>query len=313
MYNMAQWRILLVIPLIIGLVLLFAACQSATQAETPPVSEASPDQPARRIISQLPALTEIVFALGLQDRLVGVTDFCRYPPEALALPKIGGMINPNKEAVLALKPDLILIQENMPDLIRAYHALGLKTLAVKADSRQSALDAIQLVGDATGVPQKATRLRSAIAEKLEDVRRRAAARPSVTAMVVVGHGQGTLRDIWLAGAGSFLDELLELAGGRNIVGGQALAYPKISLEDIAQSSPQAILVHVDHELSDAEKAVERALWDPLATVEAVRNRRVCIVDGDWAFLPGPRMPKIAEAFFACLHSPPPGASSADAP
>ena len=256
-----------------------------------------------RIVSGLPSITEILFALDLDDAVVGVTTFCTYPPETARVAKIGGMLNPDIERVMALGPDLVILQDTQRALRDKYGELGIKTLSVPGRaSIADTYESIRVIGAAAGCEKEATRLVSEIRAAFDTIRKRTAGRKPVSALLVIGHEPGALREIYAATAGSFHGELLAIAGGRNCVAESSIPYPRVSKEEILRVSPEVIIVLCpDTENPEEAVAKEKKLWEELPYIDAVKQGRIHCVHGDHLLVPGPRMMLIAEALFGCLH------------
>ncbi len=245
----------------------------------------------RRIVSTAPNLTEMLFALGLGDRVVGVTDFCRYPPAALTREKIGGYLNPNMEKILSLKPDLVLVPRTKSPLQQKMRGLGIPILEIPNETIADALNAITTIARSTGIPERGEDLRRRLEQDLSILRKSHEGRSPVRTLVVVAHSPDSLKDLYAAGPGTFLDELLEIAGGTNILHRGQILYPKISKESLVRLDPEAIL---DMSYSGQEITTDtlRAVllpWHTLPTIQAVRENRVHIVTDPSITIPGPRM------------------------
>lgn len=275
-----------------------AKTEAETEEQTGEMKRAKTPQ---RIVSMVPSLTEIVFALGAGERLVGVSNFCTYPPEAKEKAQIGGILNPNIETILALKPDLLFLMTQQTELKRKLTKLGLPILLVDTESMHGALRSITQVGERLGLADNARKLAANIRNEFNAIRNKTRNKKAVKTLIVIGHESGSLRDIWISAEGSFHDDILRIAGGVNMAKGSLAAYPKISKEEILKASPEAIVVLFDKPLSKEAKAKEIALWKPLGYIDAVKDNRLCIIDADWAHKPGVRMGKIAKAFYQCLH------------
>src|SRR6202041_1392684 len=170
-----------------------------------------PSAQPQRIVSTTPSITEILYALGLGDRVVGVTNYCRYPPEAQLKPKIGDYTSPNLEAIAALKPDLVIIQTNPVRLAERLAPLRLKTLEINQEDIAALYNSIQVVGNATGAVTEATRLAGSIRGKLEQIRSRTASLPRTRVMFVVGRTPNRLNGLVVAGRASYLNEIIQTA------------------------------------------------------------------------------------------------------
>ena len=237
-----------------------------------------PEAPAhpRRVVSLAPSLTETVVALGLADRLAGVT---RYDdaPEVARLPRVGGFLDPNPEAVLGLRPDLVLWLTDGGALgpVRKIAELGVPVRALPVVTVADALEAARLVGAALGEPAAGARLAERLGQALSAARRRAGERPRVRVLLVVGR-----EPLVVAGPGSYPDELLRLAGGRNAVEGGP-PWPVFPLERAVALDPDLV---VDGAIDEPREGLSR-----LAAIPAVRRGAVHRLRSDAALRPGPRL------------------------
>ena len=292
-------RIFLKILAFSTFLVLLASCTHETAKATEP--ENAFKKPPQRIVSHLPSLTEIVYILGAGDQVVGVSDFCTWPDDAAKKPKVGGLLNANVEAVLALQPDLILMTVNQKDQADKFTRLGLPVMRVKTEGLDGVMDSIDLIGRRLGREKEVEKLKRRMQADMGAVRAKVEGKEKVKTLLVIGHELGSLRDIWVSAKGSFHDEMLSIAGGENIIGDSMAAYPKVSKEEILQSSPEAVIVIYSHAMTPEQRREEVALWEPLGYIEAYKQKRICVVGAEWAHKAGPRMTKIAEAFYDCLH------------
>jgi iron complex transport system substrate-binding protein len=261
--------------------------------------------PPRRIVSTTPSITELLFALGLGDRVVGVTRFCRYPPEAQKIAKIGDFINPNLEAIASLQPDLVIVQTNPVRLAERLGKLHLRALEVNQENIAAIYDSIRSIGDAAGTPERASQLIATIRAGLESVRSRAAPLPRVRMMFVVGRAPKRLDGLIVAGRASYLNEIIELAGGENIFHDTVAAYPGVSLEQVIARRPEVIVDMGDMSetsglTADQQRAVIE-LWHRGPAASALHPRQVFAVASEIFVIPGPRVVGAARAFFDMLH------------
>jgi iron complex transport system substrate-binding protein len=259
----------------------------------------------QRIVSTTPSITEILYALGLGDRVAGVTRFCRYPPEAQLKPKIGDYTNPNIEAIAALKPDLVIIQNNPARLRERLSPMHLRVIELDQQNIAGIYESIRAIGEAAGVPDRAEKLIGSIRAGLGAVHARAAAFKPVRVMFVVGRSQGRLDGLVVVGKASFLNEVLHTAGGENIFEDAMAPYPKVSLEEVMSRNPQVILDMGDMAdtvgVTDQHKREVVALWDRVATVDAVKHHQVFAIASDFYIVPGPRVINSARSIFDMLH------------
>ena len=249
--------------------------------------------PARRIVSLSPASTELLFRLGLGDRVVGRTHFCDWPPAAASVPDLGNGIGPNVEAVAARRPDLVLLYASEADRAAAdrLHALGIATAVLKLDRSDDLRRAARLVGTLAGVRARSDSLVAAFDSALASVS--AAARPGRRPRLYV--------DAWASppmtvGRGSYLSEVIRAAGAENVFDDVAASSATVSLEAIAARDPDAIL-YLAPDTSRVPDIASRPGWRSL---RAVREGRVLVVDGSLYDRPSPRMPLAAADLAARL-------------
>lgn len=261
--------------------------------------------PPQRIVSTAPSITELLYALGLGNRVVGVTRFCRYPPEAQLKPKIGDYTAPNLEAIAALRPDLVIIQTNPVHLADRLAFLKLPVLEINQDSVAAIYKSIHDVGVATAAEHTATQLSDSILSGLATIRNRVAPLPRVRMMFVIGRSPNRLDGLVVAGRASYLNEVIEIAGGENVFRDALAGYPEVSLEEVMARNPDVIVDMGD--MSDTVGVTEEhkrnviALWNRVPTLAAVKRHRVYAVASDIFVVPGPRVIDAAKAFAEMLH------------
>lgn len=240
------------------------------------------ERPPMRIVSGSPGNTEILFALGLADRIVGVTDWCDYPPAAQEKPKVGDIAPINIERVLALRPDLVLACNlNGKEAVENLTALGIPTFALNPVSFADLGEAIGLVGQLTGAQTAAAQLVAeleAALAALAPAGEAAGAQPKV--FIAIGID---LADLWTAGTGTFLDEAVTCLGWKNIAGGLGFSWGQISLEYILAENPEIILTELDPEVFRKDPFFRE--------LAAVRRDQVFPIDVDIFSRPGPRLIK----------------------
>jgi iron complex transport system substrate-binding protein len=244
----------------------------------------------QRIVSLAPSNTEILFALGLGDKVVGVTDYCDYPPEALNKTKVGGYINPDIEKIVALNPDLILAAYGTPmDVIITMVGLGLTVYGIKTTDLDDLLDDIRRVGEITDKEVEALTLTSEMETRIQavtDQTQELEHRPRVFYMLWND-------PLWSAGSGTFIDELIEKAGGVNICQ-NLTGYAQISLEDVLASNPE-IIITSQLSYDWAINATE------LATTNASQTGRIYTCDDNLVQRQGPRLIEGLEWFAHFIH------------
>jgi iron complex transport system substrate-binding protein len=253
--------------------------------------------PARavRIVSLAPSITETVFVLGEGERLAGVTDYCDYPPEAAKKPRVGGISTPSFEAILALRPDLVLAtsESNYAEHVQKLVALGLPVYVIRPVDFESVLESIERIGAVLGRDALARTHVAAMRREADGIARAVAGLPRPRVLYVVWPNP-----LIAPGRGTLITELLERAGGESVTGAEPFPYPRLSLETIVERRPERIIVGRHGQATAAE--LLRG-WEHLTAVAAVREGRVYAVDGDLVHRPGPRMIEALRALARALH------------
>lgn len=269
----------------------------------------------RRIVSLSPVGTELLFTLGVGDRLVGVTDFCDTPPEARTKPRLGGFAALNLEALLAVGADLIVFQDLHLQFLPQIERLGIPYVLLKQNSVEEALLSIEALGRACGEDEAAAALvgtmRAEIAALAEKVAA-TASRPRVVLAVSRELSEPRISSFYAAGRATFYNELIELAGGTNALESGGADYPLLSVEGLLALNPEVIVdligdrnFYHSMEPVDADYVFDRERltrqWMESAKVRAVTEGRVHILEGTIFLRPGPRIGQILRAFAEILH------------
>ncbi|MBN2242782.1 MAG: ABC transporter substrate-binding protein [Acidobacteria bacterium] len=256
-----------------------------------------------RIISLAPSITETLHALGLMGRVVGVTRYCDYPPEALAKTRIGGYYDPNYEAIVTLDPDLIILLAEHDGPRKHLAGLGYDIVAVDHKSISGILRSIEAVGAACGASEKAKSVTDGIRVRMARIREKASGQPSPRVMVSIGRnmGSGALNDVYISGKEGFYDEMIEMIGGVNAYGG-GVAFPVVSSEGIITMNPEVIIDMVpDLEENGWTQDMIRGEWKALYQVDAVKRNRVYVFGEDYVAVPGPRFISIMEKMARAMY------------
>ena len=252
-----------------------------------------------RIVSTSPSITETLFALGLGDRVVGVSTFCRFPAEVVKLPKVGTFLKPEAELIARLRPDLVVVHEVSNGIDRRLAALRLPFVVVDSGTLASVFTSIRQIGSAAGVGNRAAMLVADIQRRLASVRGAAGSAPRPRVLFIIGRRPGTLTDLVAVGPGSYINDLIEIAGGANVlaIAGQP-EYPRISMETVLRLDPDVIVDTVDMGETEAERVqrqpVNERLWQAYGSLTAVKTRRLHAVTTDALVIPGPRVVEAAE-------------------
>ena len=276
--------------------LLLIACALASPAQTRP----------QRIVSTTPSITETLFALGLGDKVVGVSQFCNYPPEVRKLPKVGSYIRPDAEAIARLAPDLVVFERSSTELTERLSALHIAFINVPNGTLEDIYTEIQLIGKAAGVPDRSASLIAQIKGSLDIIRSKAKAMPSPRVLVIVDRQQGTLNNLIAVGPNNYVNQILEIAGGTNVLAQPRLPqYPRISLETVLRENPDVIIDLSGTQETDAARRISRAgtlsLWNQYRDLKAVRSGHVYAGTADSLVVPGPRTSVATQRLFDFVH------------
>ena len=239
----------------------------------------------KRIVCASPAVAEIVFALGCGDRVVGVSEFTDWPPEAAAKPSIGGALSPNRERILALEPDLILAQGKSEALGAFAQARGIGFRTFPLDTLADLRAAISGFAEFLGVPARGRDL----LEKMDADFAALPVREPATVFIALGHVPGDLSGLMTSGPGTFLSEIVAQAGGSNVFADVQILWPKISQETLIRRKPALILDFQSVAADETRRAALVADWERLG-FEAGQVR---ILEEDYLLKPGPRAPQAA--------------------
>jgi iron complex transport system substrate-binding protein len=291
------------LALTLVLALLFSSCRK----------HASPPEPAshsfiddvghsvalshapRRIVSLAPSLTEILFLIGADSSLIGVTDYCDFPEAAKQKAKIGGMLNPNIERILALQPDLVLMSGsgNMRADFEKLSSTGTPVFVSYPRTVEGVFKSILSIADLTGRRQTADSLVALLQLRRDNLVHKAAAKKKETVLMIL-----SLNPLIAIGPKTFLNELVTLANGQNIVHDSSTSYPVLSREEILRRQPDVIIA-----TNDIVRSIDDILspYPEWKSLTAIRNKRVAIVDASIVSRPGPRIIDGLEAMIRALH------------
>ena len=256
----------------------------------------------QRIISTSPSITEILFELGLQDRIVAVTDFCIYPEEACQLPSIGGVLNPDIETIVSLAPDLIILQSDSAKVKKNIKSLGIPTLTIQVRTISDIFESINRLGKELNCQEAAKKLLLLLKNKINSFKQRLAGQLPKKVLLLLGDSSDPARDLYAVGPGTFLNELLVLSGGKNILKNSKAQYPKLSKEYIIEQSPE-IIIEAGPKSNLSQKEIDYRVkqWNRFPSIQAVRDKRIYFIGADYILIPGPRLVKILENFAQVIH------------
>ncbi len=278
-----------------GLLLLVIGCASAClpNQDTGPVRVADP----QRVVALAPSVVELLYALDLGDRLVGVGDYCTYPPEASGKTRIGGLFNPDLEAITRLDPDLAVLMPSEEQLHRHLEALGVEVMTVASESLDDVESAAIALADRFNVLERGEAFVAAWQQALAP--NPLSRQPRV--LLAVARQRGSLADTLSAGPGTFYDELLARMGAINVFADAKVLYPQANLEEAMQRLPEAIIDLQPRRPRALERQALADDWKLLAGVPAVDRGCHIVLGGDYVMLPGPRIPKLYAELRAALE------------
>lgn len=296
------WRTLLAIVLV--MMVLAAACLSPKKSVSDSNVKSFTDElgrqinvkfPPQRIISLAPSVTETLFALGLGNRVVGVTSYCDYPEEAKAKEKIGDTLNPNPERLIALKPDLVIITtaSQLEKLSRQLGELDIPVYVSDPRTVRDVVASIRKLGDLTGATAQARQIADEMERRTANVEKRVKELPGLRVLYVL-----QTAPLITAGRNTFINDLINLAGGQSISGAETANYPQLSRETAIARAPEVIVAPASH---GAELVKEADLRRDFAVTPAIRTSRIVKVNADWVDRPGPRIVEGLEQLAQGLH------------
>jgi len=280
--------------LLLGLMILAGACEPGPADQ----GNQSANGPAPlRIISTAPSITEIVFALGAGERLAGVSKFCEYPAEARSIPSIGGLLDPSREAITRLDPDLVIVLKENLQFRNELAGDGYRVLTVDHKTIKGIVDSIETIGRACGRETEGKRIANGIRIRLAGYEEKMSTRrnpPRILISVSRNAGNGSLGRITIAGQDDYYDEMIRLAGGVNAYNGN-IRYPAISTEGLLRMNPDLIIDLVPAYLeAKVDEAYLLAEWKEAKGARAWETGNVYIESGDFWTVPGPRFVKVIE-------------------
>jgi iron complex transport system substrate-binding protein len=263
---------------------------------------ASPQAPPSRVVSLVPALTEMVFAIGAGDRVVAVSSYDDDPPEVRKLPRVGALLDPDVERIIALRADLVLLYGSQTDLIAQLTRTTIPYFEYRHGGLATVTGTLRALGERLGRSQQAEALARRIDERLGALRRRTATLRRPRVLLVFSRERGTLRNVYASGGRGFLHEMLEAAGGVNVFADIDAESVQASSELILARAPEVILELRPTDIpAPDQQAAEMASWRTLASIPAVQNNRLHFLPGRSYVVPGPRVAEGAEAMARLLH------------
>lgn len=251
--------------------------------------------PVSRVVSTAPSNTEILFAVGAGGLVVGVDNYSDYPEEAKNITKVGDFATPNVELILSLKPDVIFAYYGQRPAIEKLESLGMAVVTIRPQNLDDILKDIMLIGTICGKQKNASELVEHLKARIENITKK-------TANLTDEQRPKVYYELWnnpfmSAGPGSFINDLIRLAGGKNIAANASRDYPVLTEEYILYANPD-IIITSNMNLDTPEKIMQRANWQ---NVNAVKNRKVYAVDDNLVNRPGPRIVDGLEELAKLIH------------
>jgi len=287
-------------PALLALLLAAAAagvggvgCRRETAPNEKPPAE-------RTVVSLVPSITETIFAMGQGHRLLGRSRYCTYPPRAQELPVLGDAVNLNLEALLAAKPDLIVLNTSKAETYDRLAAAGIRCIAPPTETVDQVHQAVALLGRQLGAEAEADRLAGRLREELQQVRQAAAAAKKVRVLVTFPNVLGEGNQVRVVGRETFVSQLLTLAGGENVV--PSSGYPRVHFETILRWAPRVIIISAPGDIAPGMTDRQyREPWSRWESLPAVSSGRIIVLRQGYLTIPGPRMGEAARLLLKTLH------------
>jgi iron complex transport system substrate-binding protein len=255
-----------------------------------------PENPVR-VVAMAPSITEVIYALGEERRLVGISQFSDFPPKAASLPRVGSYIRPDLERIIALNPDLcIAVKDGNPrSVAERLESFRIPVFAVDPRNLDAIMNMVVLIGRLLHAPDRAMTIADAMQARIQDVRDRVAKtreRPRVFFQIGIS-------PIVSIGSNTFIHELIEMAGGTNLCAEFTVSYPRLSREQVVALAPDVlIMTTMDRNMESGQVAME---WKNWTQIPAIRNSRIAVVDSNVFDRPTPRQVDALEELVRLIH------------
>lgn len=286
-----------VIPLLV--ILLVALWQTPAPHSKPDLAEIP-----SRVISLSPSITETIFAVGAGDKLVAVTDFCQYPEAAQAVPSIGGYLDPSLSQIVAKQPDLVIMLDRQQNLHKQLQHLGINTLLINNTRLAGILQSILAIGTATGNQTTAQQLHDHLEQQITDIKQKVAGKPTKATLLAIAHYTNSeqLDMVYIAGQHDFYNDILRIAGGRNVYQDTRLKVPAVSQEGLLRMDPEVIIdIFPDARAHQANLLNVLKQWQQLTPISAVKQQQIYFIEASYATVPGPRIDQLLIDIVRLLH------------
>ena len=276
--------------------LLLAACAAPAP---PPQTAAAP----QRIVSLIPAVTETLFAIGAGPKVVGVGSYDTYPAEVATRTRVGGLIDPDTERILSLKPDLVFLYGSQEDLARQLRAARIRVETYRHGRLSDIISGIREIGAAVGHAATANDTASAIEGKIAAVRARVASRPRPSTLIIFGREEGTLRGMYASGGQGFIHDMVDAAGGRNVFADVGAQNIQAALESVIARRPDLILEIRAGTTPRSPTWTDDTIraWSAAPSIPAVAGGRIRVILDERVVVPGPRVAEGIELLEQAIH------------
>ena len=256
----------------------------------------------RRIVSIVPALTEMLFAIGAGPQVVGVSSFARFPAAVERLPRVGALLDPDMERVFSLRPDLVLLYVSQRDQQTQIARAGIPVFSYRHGGLDDVTLTIRELGRRTGHAAEASVVAQEIERDVAAIRDRVAGRTPARTLVVLGREPGIIRNVYASGGLGFIHDMVVAAGGENVFANVAREAAQPTSEAVLTAAPEVIIeLRAEGILTPEEIERETRVWQRLSTVPAVRQRRVHFLIGSELVVPGPRVAEATRRLAEVLH------------
>lgn len=263
---------------------------------------AAADPVPRRVISVIPATTEMIFAMGAGSRLVAVGSFDKFPPEAMKLSKVGALLNPDTERILSLRPDLVIVYSTQTELKRSLARASIPYYSYQHRAMADIMTTIRSLGARIGFAAQAEALASGMERDLAQVRASVAGRRRPRTLLVFERDPSSLQNVYASGGYGFLADLLDVAGGDNVFADINKQAVPASSEMILARRPEVIIeLRYGDNARRSDPARDLKAWSPLGSVPAVKANQIHVLVGDQFVVPGPRIVEAARQLGLVLH------------
>lgn len=253
----------------------------------------------KRIISIIPAATEMLFAMGAGDRVLAIGSYDHFPPEAQTLPRVGALVDPNVEQILQMRPDLVVMYGTQTELQRRLERANIPYYSYVHKGLADITETIRTLGLRAGAGAAASALASRIERQLADVRERVSRARRPKTLLVFERERRSLRNIYASGGVGFLHDMLVTAGGDDAVGDIHRQSVQMSTEMALARAPE-LIIELRYSRDDVNDA-DISAWNRLASVPAVKNHRVVLLTGEEFVVPGPRVGAATQRLAAAIH------------